>query len=121
MIHEEWNLDDLVMKTEDYRRLGIPTPEEREAQKALPKIGDPGYTVDDLAITVEKARELGLQSYVDLKAREAEWEAYRKQHGAIWAEEDLQLHRRGKPNRHFKSKNIVDLVQYSGLRERGKA
>ncbi len=86
--------------------------ETEEERKTRPRIGDPGYTVDDLAITIEKARELGLQSYVDLKTREAEWEAYRERYGAVFAEEDLPSERRGRPNRHFKSKNIVDLVPW---------
>jgi len=52
-----YTLDDLAMRPEDYRRLGIETPEEREKWKALPKFGDPGCTIDDLALKPEDYKE----------------------------------------------------------------
>ena len=81
--------------------------------------GDPGCTLEDLALPPlgdDYYRKLGFITPEERKVRDEKHNAFWKQKDALsqlaLPEEDLPLQHRGRPNRHFKSKNIVDLVPW---------
>ena len=90
--------------------------ETEEAWKARPHIGDPGYTIDDLALKPDDYHKIGLETPEDRKVREAKHMAFWRRPDVLrelaLPEEDLPPNRRGKPHRHFKSVNIIDLVPW---------
>ena len=87
--------------------------ETEEVWKARPHIGDPGYSIDDLALKPDG--RIGLETPEDRTVREEKNMAFWRRPDVLrelaLPEEDLPPDRRGKPTRHFKSVNVVDLVR----------